>query len=242
MRLAAHSVKRQCLVIPLKVQKIPAAERNRLFKKPWKLFSLKTMPIDYRHSFSGGQASGVCIGAKFGTEPGCGVVLTSRLGEFRSSFDRATMEGTFLERFHKRTGATHRLWWLIDQSKAICRWRITSRLFKQRANLWQWGTPQELYATAEEQLGGELYWSRFPYERGKRLRPQQYIKLRRFTSFDWWLSPQKITKAMCCVRPQDYFAVCRGECRCCEFQKPLAVTLRHCIFRVESVTDIGVKL
>jgi iron(III) transport system ATP-binding protein len=98
-----------------------------------------------------------------------------------------------------------------------------------KGQLVQWGTPQELYATPKNT------WLANFIGRGSVLNveavaPQQYINSADLHRLIAGYSPQKITSNVL-VRPQDIaFVEASADVAS---SKPLAVTVRHCIFRGE---------
>jgi iron(III) transport system ATP-binding protein len=208
---------------PLKVQKIPAAERNRRIQEALEIVQLEDYADRLPAQLSGGQRQRVALARSLVTEPD--VVLFDEPLANLDRHLRATMEETF-RAFHKRTGATI-VYVTHDQSEAMSLADHIAVLNK--GQLVQWGTPQELYATPKNTWLANFI-GRGSVLNVEAIAPQQYINSADLHRLMDGYSPQKITSNVL-VRPQDIeFVDASADVAS---SKPLAVTVRHCIFRGE---------
>ncbi|WP_409418869.1 ABC transporter ATP-binding protein [Marinomonas sp. RS-M-Aa-14] len=213
-----HMTVKENVGYPLKVQKIPTAERNKRIKDALEIVQLEEYADRLPAQLSGGQRQRVALARSLVTEPD--VVLFDEPLANLDRHLRATMEETF-RAFHKRTCATM-VYVTHDQSEAMS---LADKIaVLNKGQLVQWGTPQELYARPRNT------WLANFIGRGSVLSvaavaPAQYVSGTNLHALIRQHSPDKAASSVL-VRPQDIHFVSADD-------SALAVSVHSCIFRGE---------
>lgn len=213
-----HMTVKENVGYPLKVQKMPVAERNKRIKDALEIVQLEEYADRLPAQLSGGQRQRVALARSLVTEPD--VVLFDEPLANLDRHLRATMEETF-RAFHQRTGATM-VYVTHDQSEAMS---LADKIaVLNKGQLVQWGTPQELYARPRNT------WLANFIGRGSVLSvaavaPAQYVSGTNLHALIRQHSPDKAASSVL-VRPQDIHFVSADD-------SALTGSVHSCIFRGE---------